>query len=163
RASLAAGRYYAHPHNQFWPILGELLGFDPGADYACRLACLCAAGIALWDVLESCARAGSLDADIIESSMVPNDFAGLFRRHPQLRVVLFNGAKAEQAFRRHVLGRVPAAVWFRDAANMAVAPVLIKLPSTSPAHASRTYAQKLAAWRAAFVAGGVAVTDGGAR
>jgi hypoxanthine-DNA glycosylase len=142
-ASLRAGEYYAHPRNQFWRILGELLGVDPAAPYADRVAALTAAGIALWDVLQSCSRAGSLDAAIERGSIVPNDFAAFFAGHPRVRHVYFNGSTAEQYFSRRVLPLVPS----RECAYR-------RLPSTSPAHAALSYADKLAAWRV--------VTDGAA-
>lgn len=135
-ASLAAGEYYAHPRNLFWPIMGALVGADPALPYAERVARLAAAGIALWDVLESCVRPGSLDSAIDDASAEPNDFATFFAQHPRIGHVFFNGAKAEQVFRRRVLGQVP------------LPPLqLQRLPSTSPAHAGRTLAQKLDAWR----------------
>src|ERR1700741_1647656 len=74
-ASLAAGEYYAFRHNQFWRIAGALCGFEPGASYARRQAGLKPARVALWDVLASCVRPGSLDADIEEDSIRVNDFA----------------------------------------------------------------------------------------
>lgn len=136
-ASLAAGEYYAHPRNLFWPIMGELVGARPTLPYAQRIARLRGAGIALWDVLASCVRPGSLDSAIDDASVEPNDFAGFFAGHPRIGQVFFNGAKAEQVFRRRVLGLV------------ALPPLqLQRLPSTSPAHAGRTLAQKLAAWQA---------------
>ncbi|MBL8472825.1 MAG: DNA-deoxyinosine glycosylase [Rhodocyclaceae bacterium] len=158
RASLLAGRYYAHPYNQFWPIMGELFGFDPAADYGLRLQHLRAAGIALWDVLQSCTRESSLDSDIVEASIVANDFAGFFQTHRHIRTICFNGGKAEQAFRRHVLRRENAETWFR-AAGLACAAALVKLPSTSPAHASRNHVQKLMLWRTALAAGGLAIAQ----
>jgi hypoxanthine-DNA glycosylase len=135
-ASLRAGQYYAHPRNLFWPILGELLGLPPETPYAERARALSAAGIALWDVLQSCTRAGSLDADIKKDSVVPNDFATFFAHHPRVTRVYFNGSAAEQCFRRWVLPTLPA----RDLAYE-------RLPSTSPAHAAMSYEEKLAAWR----------------
>lgn len=146
-ASLSAGRYYAHPRNAFWPILGELLALPPDLSYAGRLQALQAAGIALWDVMAGCERRGSLDADIVAGSVRANDFAAFLAVHREIRRIFFNGAAAEQAFRRHVLGQpgVPRLA-------------LQRLPSTSPAHAGMKVAEKLAAWRAALgpiLAGGV--------
>jgi double-stranded uracil-DNA glycosylase len=137
-ASLAAGQYYAHPRNRFWPIMGELVGADPALPYSARIDRLSAAGIALWDVLASCVRPGSLDSAIDDASAEPNDFAGFFAGHPRISHVFFNGTKAEQVFRRRVLGQIP------------LPPLqLQRLPSTSPAHAGRTPAQKLDALLAA--------------
>jgi hypoxanthine-DNA glycosylase len=135
-ASLQAGEYYAHPRNLFWRILGELLGFDPGLPYAGRTAALASAGIALWDVLKVCTRAGSLDAAIVTGSGEANDLPAFFARHPRVRRVYFNGATAEQCYRRLVLPLLPAA-------PLAYA----RLPSTSPAHAALGYDQKRAAWQ----------------
>lgn len=135
QASLTAGRYYAHPRNAFWPIIGELFGFSPDLPYLQRLQLLQAAGIALWDVIAACERSGSLDADIVPDSVRANDFAAFFAVHRKIHDVFFNGAAAEQAFRRHVMpGLSVVGVSFR------------RLPSTSPAHAAQGYAQKLAAW-----------------
>ena len=139
-ASLRAGQYYAHPRNAFWRIMGELVGVDPSAAYEARLAGLLARGIALWDVLASCAREGSLDSEIDEASIVPNPFAGFLRAHPGIRTVCFNGAKAEASFRRHVLPDLA-----RERARLA----FHRLPSTSPANAAIPYPKKLEAWRAA--------------
>jgi len=138
-ASLAAGQYYAHPRNLFCQLLGELLGFASGADYALRVRALKAAGIALWDVIGSCQRPGSLDARIDPASVVANDFAGFFARHTLLDVVCFNGAAAAANFERHVRPRLEG----RELE-------FIRLPSTSPANASIPYARKRAAWAAAL-------------
>lgn len=136
-ASLAAQQYYAHRHNAFWPIMAELLGFDRDAPYPERVAALLAAHIALWDVLQSCTREGSLDARIAPGSEVANDFAGFFATQPKISRVYFNGAKAEATFRRHVLPELEAG------------PLqFCRLPSTSPAHAALSLAAKREAWRA---------------
>ena len=72
-ASLAAGQYYAHPRNQFWPLLAALLDEDlPALGYARRLQRLCARGLGLWDVIGRCRRRGSLDAAIVRGSEVAN-------------------------------------------------------------------------------------------
>ncbi|MBL8748734.1 MAG: DNA-deoxyinosine glycosylase [Planctomycetes bacterium] len=138
-ASLAAGRYYAHPRNAFWPILGALCGFAANAPYGRRLAALEANGIALWDVLQSCEREGSLDGDIVGATAVPNDFAAFFARHRRVRTVLCNGGTAARTFARVV-----------RTSGLACDAVVVALPSTSPAHAGRSFAEKLAAWRAAL-------------
>ncbi len=134
-ASLRAGRYYAHERNAFWRIMGDLLGAGPDLPYAERLARLQAAGIALWDVIADCRRSGSLDADIVKESVRANDFAGFFAAHPAVERVYFNGGAAETNFRRHVLPGLPGTTLR-----------MLRLPSTSPAHAARSYAEKLAAW-----------------
>jgi len=139
-ASLAAGEYYAHRQNRFWRIVGEIAGFDPHETYARRRRALCAAGIALWDVLASCEREGSLDSAIAEDSIVVNDFAGFLAAHRRIARICFNGRKAEAAWRRHVLRRWPDAPEFDCRL----------LPSTSPAHAGMGYRAKLRAWRRAL-------------
>ena|SRR5688572_7424789 len=138
-ASLAARQYYAFRHNQFWRIAGEICGFAPADPYSRRKAALRRSGIALWDVLESCVRPGSLDAAIREDSIRVNDFGAFLAAHPAIRRVCFNGRKAEEAWRRRVLPRLPASrkLEYR------------LLPSTSPAHAGMSYREKLREWRGA--------------
>jgi TDG/mug DNA glycosylase family protein len=135
-ASLAAGRYYAHPRNAFWPIMGALVGAGPALPYPERLAVLTSAGVALWDVLATCRRAGSLDQAIRDE--VPNDLAAFLAAHPRLGLVGLNGAKAAASFRRHAGAALPPGV------------AAVTLPSTSPAHAGLPFAAKLARWRAAL-------------
>lgn len=136
KASLRAGEYYAHPRNLFWRLMETLLAVSSSTPYPQRIAQLLVRRVGLWDVLETCTRDTSLDSDIIPSSIVANDFAGLFEAHPSIRIVCFNGAKAASSFRRHVLPCVPSSsgIVFHD------------LPSTSPANASISLARKSAAW-----------------
>ncbi len=137
RKSLDAGQYYAHKQNAFWRIVGELLAVDPQAPYRKRVQALKSARIAVWDVLHSCTRTGSLDANIDLASEIANDFRGFFRQHRTISHVFFNGAKAAASFDRYVLpGLGVRALRY------------IRLPSTSPAHASVAYERKRAAWRA---------------
>ena len=139
-ASLAAGRYYAYRHNQFWRIAGAILGFEPEAPYARRKAALKKAGIAVWDVVESCVREGSLDSAIRDASIRVNDFAAFLAAHPAIRRVCFNGRKAESAWRRRVEPTMP------DIRKLEYR----LLPSTSPAHAGMGYRSKLREWRSAI-------------
>lgn len=137
QASLAAGEYYAHPRNLFWPILGELFGAGPALGYAARLEKLTSAGLALWDVLQRCEREGSLDGDIDPASIVANDFPTFLAEHPRIVRVFFNGTLAETSFRRHVLKTLPPR------------PLqFTRLPSTSPANAGYSFDRRLEAWRA---------------
>ncbi|MBX3637347.1 MAG: DNA-deoxyinosine glycosylase [Rubrivivax sp.] len=137
-ASLQAGQYYAHPRNQFWPLLGALWGIDLVAlPYRQRLAELRRRGLGLWDVYARCRREGSLDSAIEDAEV--NDLAGLRRRAPGLRVIAHNGGESARAM------RITAALGL---------PVL-RLPSTSPANASWSFERKCAAWRAAFDAAGI--------
>jgi TDG/mug DNA glycosylase family protein len=135
--SLRAGQYYAHPRNAFWKLMGELFGAGAELPYAQRTRQLKKSGVALWDVLASCVRKGSLDSAIATDSITPNDFQAFFAAHKKITRVFFNGTKAEHSFRKHVLPGLNAQpLQFTG------------LPSTSPAHAARSYAQKLTAWRA---------------
>lgn len=136
--SLRQGRYYAHPQNAFWPILGEICGFAPSADYAVRTEALRRQGVAVWDVLQSCERDGSLDSAIEAETIVVNDFARFYAQHPKIAVVFCNGGTAFASYRRRVLPSLRGAP--------ARLPV-VQLPSTSPAHAALARSAKLAAWR----------------
>ncbi|MBS1145336.1 MAG: DNA-deoxyinosine glycosylase [Proteobacteria bacterium] len=135
KASLAAQAYYANRQNAFWRIMGDLFGAVPDLPYEKRLEKLKAAGVALWDVIAAGERPGSLDADIVRTSICINDFSAFFAVHREIRAVCFNGAAAEAMFRRHVLPMLQ---------GMDVQ--FIRLPSTSPAHAGIRYEEKLAAW-----------------
>jgi hypoxanthine-DNA glycosylase len=128
--SLESGQYYGNPRNAFWPITGELFGFDPAAPYETRLAALQSAAVALWDVLHKCRRAGSADAKIEPKSLVANDFGRLFADYPSITRVFFNGSAAQRLYARLVDAPVDYQV----------------LPSSSPARAMPA-GHKLRAWR----------------
>ena len=134
-ASLAVRQYYGHPRNQFWPILGQILG-EPLATlaYPERLQRVLAHRVGLWDVYATCRRTGSLDSQI--QAPRSNDLGSLPRRAPQLRAVAFNGQTAGR-FQDRIAGLGYA--W-------------AVLPSTSPAHAGRRFDEKLALWMAFFQA-----------
>ena len=137
KESLRAGQYYAHRRNAFWPIMGELVGATPTLPYEARTQILKSAGIALWDVLASCTRHSSMDADIETGSICANDFASFFLTHPRITHVFFNGTMAEKCFHKHVqLLPEQRPLHYQ------------RLPSTSPANASMRYEQKLRAWKA---------------
>lgn len=140
KASLAAAQYYAHPRNAFWRIMAAIYGFDPTLPYADRVACLLERNVAVWDVARLCTRESSLDSDIVNASVVANDFERFFTTYPEIERVCLNGAKAAELYQRHVLSRVPEA---------APRPA-IRLPSTSPAYAGMPFDIKLQHWRQAL-------------
>ncbi|MFS0838609.1 DNA-deoxyinosine glycosylase [Paenibacillus sp. 1P03SA] len=135
--SLERQEYYGNPRNDFWRLLASLHGEDevPGT-YEERLKFALDRKIALWDVLSSCEREGSLDANIREPDV--NDFDALFAEYPNLRTVMFNGAASEKLFRKH-------AAHLTDDSRLS----FIRLPSSSPANAMG-WERKLAAWREAW-------------
>ena len=135
--SLAKQQYYAQPQNAFWKIMGELFGAGPDLPYATRTERLSASGIALWDVVASAERPGSLDASIVAATVVVNDFATLFSRCPLIELVCFNGAKATELFERRVLPGLDNGFGHLK---------YERLPSTSPANAAMRYDEKLARW-----------------
>lgn len=130
--SLARGQYYGNPRNQFWRLAGEVIGLDlAGHSYDARLKALLAAGIGLWDVVESAVRPGSLDAAIRDHA--ENDINALAAGLPALRAIAFNGGKAAQLGRR-LIGA--GSRW-----------ALVDLPSSSPAF-TLSYEEKRARWTA---------------
>ena len=143
KRSLQADQYYAHPRNAFWRIFCKLFNIDEklilGVDkYRKRIACLEEEKIALWDVLQSCTRKSSLDADIVESSIIANNFSALFNNHKSIRHIYFNGAKAEQLYKRHVIPTL---------SDQQSQLPMTRLPSTSPAYAAMSFEEKVQEWR----------------
>lgn len=136
-ASLQQQQYYAHPRNLFWPFVTEILGLEQNLDYLQRCELLKAHGFALWDVLKHCERAGSLDSAIKKDNLIVNDFDEFFTEHQLIERVFFNGKAAEQLFRKHVPAHLNKKHQLR----------LTGLPSTSPANAAVTRADKLKRWR----------------
>jgi hypoxanthine-DNA glycosylase len=137
--SLEMRQSYAHPHNLFWPFMGELHGAGPELPYAERIARLHAAGVGIWDVLKHCERPGSLDSSIRPESEVANDIPSLLDAHPTIRAIALNGAKAQQVFAR----RIGINIRPERLARIEI----LALPSTSPANASISRAVKLERWR----------------
>ena len=135
--SLAEQRYYAQPQNAFWKIMGELFDAGPELAYAERTQRLTECSIALWDVVASAERPGSLDSAIVGASVVVNDFQGLFESHPHIELVCFNGAKAAELYERRVLPILEG-----DFEHIRYE----RLPSTSPAHAAMRIEEKLTRW-----------------
>jgi len=143
-ASLAAQQYYAHPRNQFWPIVSAIWGMAgeqalPALPYAQRLPIALAHGLAIWDVYAGCERQGSLDSAIEQATL--NDLASLIQRIPTLQAIAHNGGESA----RHMK------------ITQALGLPVYKLPSTSPANASWSFERKLAAWREVFERAGIAV------
>lgn len=127
--SLDTGEYYANTRNQFWRLLGALLGFDAQLPYAERIDAVTGAGVALWDVVHSCRRVGSLDANIDRKTLVLNDFNAFLAEHPTIERGLVNGLTAYTLFQQ------------ADVALPAT-----RLPSSSGA-LTMSFTPKLAAWR----------------
>lgn len=128
---MAAGRYYAHPQNQFWRLAGAAIERDDLAalDYDARLAALLDAGVGLWDTIASARRDGSLDAAIRAPENAA--LADLVATLPRLRAVAFNGGTSARIGRKLL-------------ADAGVR--LVDLPSSSPAYAAMRLAEKRERW-----------------
>ena len=130
--SLAERRYYAHPRNRFWHLMGHVIGNDlESLDYDVRLKTLLANRVGLWDVVASATRHGSLDGAIRDAEH--NALADLVATLPTLHAVAFNGGTAARAGMK-LLG----------ASGLA----MVALPSSSPAFAAMPLVEKEAQWRA---------------
>ncbi len=139
--SLRRQRYYSHGRNDFWTILSRVYGEVIGADYGERLTFLRRHGIALWDVLASADRPGSLDSDIKEP--VVNDFGAFFADYPNIERVGLNGTKADELFGRLVAKR------FLLPSSLQIA----RLPSSSPTAGKHVCSldEKVARWHPALI------------
>jgi len=135
--SLRKNEYYANPRNSFWKIMASMFGFDSLAQYEERKRILLENRIALWDVIKSCERKGSLDSSINNETIIINDFTLFFTRYPNIRNVFFNGAKAENEYFKRVLPKL-SETKFEIKYD--------RLPSTSPAMAQLSFNAKLLEW-----------------
>ena len=135
--SLTKHQYYAHPRNAFWRIMAALFNKDKPLSYQQGQLLLQTEKIAVWDVLKSCHRLGSLDADIEKDSIEVNDFISLFKEFTLLKFVFFNGGTAELLYKKQVYPHLP--IEYKTLSYTL-------LPSTSPAYASMRYEDKLVAW-----------------
>jgi len=135
--SLQLRQYYGQPRNAFWAIMGRLFNAGPELPYAERTQRLVDSKVALWDVCAAAHRPGSLDSSISRASVVTNAFADFLGEHRRIGLICFNGSTAAALYSRIVLPDLPEA--FR-AIPMAA------LPSTSPAHASMSFDEKLSRW-----------------
>ena len=129
--SLRLQQYYGHPRNAFWRILSEEL---PEKLYSEKCAFLLSHNIALWDVLKSAERKGSLDSAIRDE--VPNDFTSFLKNHPGIQKICFNGKKAQSSFEKHFPGLYSS----YDCTS---------LPSTSPAY-TLSFEKKREIWHKAI-------------
>ena len=134
--SLQEYQYYAHPRNAFWPIMDKLFKIYSDFEYKDRLKLLLNNDIALWDVLQSCERQGSLDSSIKKESIIVNDFEDLLVEHEQIKTIFCNGNAAYSTFMKHAMPKL------HDFLDIEV----IALPSTSPANAKMSFEEKLEAW-----------------
>lgn len=103
--SLEKSHYYGHPNNHFWKIMGALFSFDPKAPYAYRTAILQDNGIAIWDVIASCERQGSLDSNIRNPKY--HDVPGLINHYPTITHVVLNGGKAKDVYQKTFAPHLP--------------------------------------------------------
>ncbi len=129
--SLELGQYYGHGQNYFWPMLFELFGETYSNDYEQKKRLILSHRLALWDVLGSCEREGSLDSNI--TNEIANDFDVFFKEYPLIKAILFNGTKAEQSFKKYFPQLFQTMTHY-------------KMPSTSPAHTMKRQ-DKLTQWR----------------
>ena len=130
--ALKLRQFYGFPGNHFWKIMTDLFGRPRDLSYPQRVAMLKQNGIALWDVFESCKREGALDADITCATL--NDIPALVRKHPTIQAIFLNGTTAEKTYRQNFEAEISVPA--------------IRMPSTSPAHASMSYEQKKKSWSA---------------
>jgi hypoxanthine-DNA glycosylase len=137
-ASLLKQQYYGHPGNAFWPIMGALFAAYPELSYQQCKEILLENGVAVWDVLQSCRRRGSLDSNIELSSITINDFTSFFNKYKLIKRVYFNGGMAEKVYKKHILSTLNKRFSYLE---------YQRLPSTSPAFASLRLEQKIAVWK----------------
>ncbi len=132
KQSLEKQEYYGNARNAFWKLMFEIHHTEHIDDYQRRVEFLNENNIAVWDVIESCDRKGSLDSNIKDEK--PNNFEQLFANHPNIKHVFFNGAKAFDVFKKKIGFDISDSISFT------------KLTSTSPAN-TITFDLKLEQWK----------------
>lgn len=131
--SLKQAQYYAHPRNAFWKIMFTIFNESYTDSYSARCELLLKNHIALWDMVHSGNRKGSLDSDI--KNEIPNDIEGLLKEYQGISKILLNGKKADAMYKRYFI-QIPINT--------------INLPSTSPANARLSFENKLNIWKEAL-------------
>jgi len=135
--SILKQQYYGHQRNVFWPIMLTMFNKPMDISYKQRQQLLIQNNIAVWDVLQSCNREGSLDAAIKMDSIKVNDFHHFLTVHQKIETICFNGAKAQAIYNKYVLPQIK-----NEFSELSY----IKLPSTSPAYAAMNLQQKMSIW-----------------
>jgi hypoxanthine-DNA glycosylase len=132
--SLAMKQYYANTRNQFWKTITTIFDQDDTQDYDRRISVLIEHKIALWDVIYSCQRIGSLDSNI--NNEEPNDFRKLIESYPNIKLIAFNGSKSYEVFKKHIGFSTFSGIDFK------------RLPSTSPTPGKnvKSFEDKLKEW-----------------
>lgn len=120
--SLLTGEYFAHPRNRFWKNIAAITKNELPKTYCEKLRLLQQNKIGVWNVLEKAERIGSLDTAI--KNEVPNDLPTYFNQHSRLRVIAFDGLKAEALYNKY----------FTRNSDL----TYFSLPSCSPANARFT-------------------------
>ncbi|WP_264521649.1 DNA-deoxyinosine glycosylase [Flavobacterium sp. N1994] len=129
--SLVLNEYYGNPRNHFWKLLFTLFNETHSTDYQTKKNLILKNNIALWDVLQTCERQGSLDSNILKE--IPNDFDTFLNHHPNITHIFFNGQQAAKFFKKYV--------------TVTNNYTLVTLPSTSPANAGTSFEKKLTEWQ----------------
>jgi TDG/mug DNA glycosylase family protein len=153
-ASLELGRYYGNERNHFWPLLAAAAGRAQSAAWDERYALLEELGLAVWDVIGSCEREGSLDTAIDHEE--PNPILALLASETTIQSLALNGGKAATSFLRFFapeLGKalvIGQALPWRPALLGGRVIDLVRLPSTSPIPTKdyKKAGDKLAPWLA---------------
>jgi len=117
--------------------MSNLFKFEHDVSYEERTKNITKNKIAVWDVIHACERQGSLDSAINNKTIIENDFAVFYRGHPNIRYIFFNGAKAEKEYSKRVLPELSDELKEIES---------FRLPSTSPAMATLSFAEKLLEW-----------------
>lgn len=135
--SLEEQQYYAHPQNRFWKLMEKICNTDNLSDliYKDKLQILLKNKIALWDVIQSCNRKGSLDSNI--KNEIPNNIPELLKNFPNIKAICLNGNKSYAAFKKHFPKLLEQYKCY-------------KLPSTSPANAKYKLEDLYNEWQPAF-------------
>ncbi|WP_151900424.1 DNA-deoxyinosine glycosylase [Sulfurimonas hydrogeniphila] len=132
--SFEEGFYYAHPRNQFWPILAAIYK-EPVQTKEEKTALCKKHKIALFDSAASLQRDANNSSDTNLKNITVNDFEKLLAEYPNIKTILFTGKKAQQIFDK-------------EYKHLKIKKLL--LPSTSPAYASMKFEEKLAKYKEAL-------------